>query len=352
MIQDIDLSKIKIQSQRTGKYRIGEVINLIASVLVSENAVKWYYYAERTASQNTIEDIFLSYFEENYYENCYSGLRKDTVDWLMKERTEWSDWNLRVENLWLAVGFEKKFGSRIDKDIEVLFRKRRGLIYVDEFGDEITDRWDNELNLFVSNKLSDKIWRYAYDNRETIENFLFNFDGRSKSYDEFLLGLSSYDYKVLAMMKGRMEEKEKEDSCFPKDEPLYPNTNDSDVFNQPALLVMSGHDYERYLALRVNNETTFHAEVTRGSGDQGADLIVRGIGLSAVIQTKLYNEKVGNKAIQEAFSARQFYGTGLAIVVANSGFTKSAWSLAERTGVLALHEEKFIQLMKVMGNST
>lgn len=353
MAQHIDLSKIKNETQRTGKYRTEEIISLIASVLARENAVKWYYFAERTANEGSIEDVFISYFEEKNYDKLYPGMSKDNIDWLEKESTEWSDWALTVESLWLAVGFEKRVGNRIDKDIEVLARKKEGLIYVDEFGDEITDAWEEEIGLYVSNKLASKIWGYAYDNRETIESFLFNFDGGGGSYDEFLLDLTKFDYKIMDMLKGRMEEKEKEkeDFCSLEDEPLYLNTNNSDVFNQPALPVMSGHDYEHYLALRVNNETNFHAEVTRGSGDQGADLIVRGIGLSAVIQAKLYNGKVGNKAIQEAFSARQFYGTGLAIVVANSGFTKSASSLSERTGVLVLHEEKFIQLMKVIGSS-
>lgn len=349
MSQVFDYAKIEIEAQQNSNYRAREIIELFASVLIKENALKWFYYTERKALQESVEEIFISYFEEKNYKEIYSGLNQDDIDRLVNERTEWSDWGLRVENLWLAVGFENTVKNRIDKDIDVLTRKKRELIYVDEFGDEISYLWEEELEQYVENKLSSEVWGYVWKNKEAVQEFLFNFKGYDGSFDDFLQGISRCGYKIRDIVEGKMAENE--GLCELESEltngTIVNNIEESD---QPNLLVMSGRDFEHYLAFRINNETTFNAKVTRGSGDQGADLIVRGIGLSAVIQTKLYNAKVGNKAIQEAFSARRFYGTGLAFVVTNAGFTKSALELAEKTGVLALNEKTFIEFLQAMGS--
>src|SRR5690606_22094567 len=108
----------------------------------------------------------------------------------------------------------------------------------------------------------------------------------------------------------------------------------------------SGHEYEYHLLGRLQNETTVNAEVTSGSGDQGADLLVYFEGETYVVQAKHYSSPVGNKAVQEAFSALTYYNANHAIVVANSGFTKSANELALRTGVECLDEAQFVSMFK------
>ena len=63
-------------------------------------------------------------------------------------------------------------------------------------------------------------------------------------------------------------------------------------------------------------------------------------GQQAVIQCKLYQSPVGNKAVQEAFAAMSHYSTDLAAVTTSSGFTPSAQRLSATTGViLVLHSE-------------
>lgn len=78
-------------------------------------------------------------------------------------------------------------------------------------------------------------------------------------------------------------------------------------------------------------------QLTKGSGDQGADVICRKGDISIVLQCKLYSSPIGNKAVQEAFAARSYYDLGHAAVVSNQGYTKSAKALAAMTGVLLLH---------------
>ncbi|SHJ98440.1 Restriction endonuclease [Roseomonas rosea] len=77
--------------------------------------------------------------------------------------------------------------------------------------------------------------------------------------------------------------------------------------------------------------------VGRGSGDQGVDVLARKGKRSVVLQCKLYNRPVGNKAVQEALAGRGYAGADGAAVVSNAPYTAAAHALAARVGVLLLH---------------
>ncbi len=97
---------------------------------------------------------------------------------------------------------------------------------------------------------------------------------------------------------------------------------------------MTGLEYEQYVAGRLRKEKYRHVEVTRGSGDFGADILaVDPWGNSISIQCKYYQGKVGVHAVQEIVAARQYYATERAMVITNSTFTPAAVRLAEQTGV-------------------
>jgi hypothetical protein len=80
----------------------------------------------------------------------------------------------------------------------------------------------------------------------------------------------------------------------------------------------------------------FQVSQVGASGDQGADIIAELNGISFAIQCKQYSSAVGNAAVQQALSAKSFYGTDYAVVCAPNGFTKSAKSLASSAGVILL----------------
>ena len=68
------------------------------------------------------------------------------------------------------------------------------------------------------------------------------------------------------------------------------------------------------------------AETTKGSGDQGVDVLAERAGVRVVLQRKRYNKSVGNKADQEAFAAKTFAKAQYAAVSqqsVHSGCTKS-----------------------------
>ncbi len=102
---------------------------------------------------------------------------------------------------------------------------------------------------------------------------------------------------------------------------------------------MSPYDYEYYCASLLK-ENGWIAETTRGSGDQGVDVIASKNNYRIVLQCKKYSSPVGNKAVQEAFSAKSHIGADYAIVVTNHTYTKSAKELASTTGVILLHHDE------------
>jgi hypothetical protein len=95
---------------------------------------------------------------------------------------------------------------------------------------------------------------------------------------------------------------------------------------------LSGEEFETLVA-KLLRERGYEVLGTPRSGDQGADLIAKRGGKTIIIQAKCYAAPVGNKAVQEAASARIFYRGDEAWVVTNSTFTPSAKALARKAGV-------------------
>ncbi|MFG3593077.1 restriction endonuclease [Bradyrhizobium sp. RDI18] len=106
-------------------------------------------------------------------------------------------------------------------------------------------------------------------------------------------------------------------------------------------------DFERWCAEQLSAQE-WDARTTKGSGDQGADVIAEREGFRVVLQCKLYSKAVGNKAVQEAYAAMQFEGADLACVVTNAAYTKAARALAGQTGVLLLHRDDLLDFDEVL----
>lgn len=186
----------------------------------------------------------------------------------------------------------------IQDDIEVLVRKRRQLVYVDDYGDECFDRWEREVNRYIDKRFMDP-------SDEPIEG------------DE----LRRLEYAT----------------AVEKSVQAYSNTHpnklpDLDEVTDPL-------EYERQVAHTLD-KLGWEARTTVATGDQGADIIASKDGIRLVIQCKLYSQPIGNSAVQEAFAAKQHQKADLAAVVTNTGFTKSARQLANTTGVFLLHHEE------------
>lgn len=95
---------------------------------------------------------------------------------------------------------------------------------------------------------------------------------------------------------------------------------------------MEGLDFERVLS-EIFERLGYEAEVTQGSGDQGADLIIRKNGEKTVVQAKRYSDNVSNSAIQEVVASKEHYNAEKGMVVTTSDFTSSAESLARSNDI-------------------
>ncbi|MBU9721347.1 MULTISPECIES: restriction endonuclease [Bacillaceae] len=91
---------------------------------------------------------------------------------------------------------------------------------------------------------------------------------------------------------------------------------------------MDGLEFEHFLK-PLFEAKGFHAKVTQGSGDFGADLKLTKQGRTTVVQAKRYSNSIGVSAIQQVVSAKAVYKAQDAIVVTNQFYTPAAKKLAK-----------------------
>ncbi len=97
---------------------------------------------------------------------------------------------------------------------------------------------------------------------------------------------------------------------------------------------MSGTEFEEYAAEILHRNGIEVLELTKGSGDFGADIIVVLEGERTAVQCKRYSRPIGVKAVQEAAASMSYYKCTRAAVITNSTFTKAAIELAAESGVV------------------
>jgi restriction system protein len=95
----------------------------------------------------------------------------------------------------------------------------------------------------------------------------------------------------------------------------------------------SGREFERWLG-EFFETMGFNVERTPYSGDFGADLIADWNGFRTAVQAKSGHFNAGVRAVQEAATAKTYYGCERAMVVTNQYFTSAAIVLADRVGVV------------------
>ena len=114
----------------------------------------------------------------------------------------------------------------------------------------------------------------------------------------------------------------------------------------PAYDTMEGHDFEYYCADLLRKDGFSNVEVTRGSGDQGIDILAEKSGIRYGIQCKCYSNNIGNSAVQQAFAGKTFYHCHIAAVLTNRYFTRSAKQLAEQNQVLLWDRDELKRLVQ------
>ncbi|WP_244933537.1 restriction endonuclease [Neobacillus mesonae] len=114
---------------------------------------------------------------------------------------------------------------------------------------------------------------------------------------------------------------------------------------------MSGTTFEDYLAT-ILKAKGYRVQQTPISGDYGADLILSTNGKKIAVQAKRYSDKVGIQAVQEIFSAKNYYGVDECWVITNSYFTAPAINLADSNDVKLIDRDQLVDWMLEEKNRT
>ena len=97
---------------------------------------------------------------------------------------------------------------------------------------------------------------------------------------------------------------------------------------------LEGHEFEYYCAELLKKKGFIDVEVTKGSGDYGADILAEKDGITYAIQCKCYTAPIGVKAIQEAYAGRDYYDRMVGAVLTNQYFTAPAVEAAKKLKIL------------------
>jgi hypothetical protein len=115
--------------------------------------------------------------------------------------------------------------------------------------------------------------------------------------------------------------------------PVYQSTSRK-AFSMKNIDGMDGHDFEYVCADILRAKGFQNVTVTRGSGDQGVDVIAEQSGIKYAVQCKRFSGSVGNKAVQEVHFGKTYYHCHVAIVMTNNYFTKSAKDAASESNTI------------------
>lgn len=107
---------------------------------------------------------------------------------------------------------------------------------------------------------------------------------------------------------------------------------------------LTGIEFEHFVG-KLLEKMGYKVEVTKASGDQGADLIIKKDTLITVVQAKCYSGKVSNTAVQEITGAIKHYKADAGMVITNSTFTKSANELADSNSIRLIDRNRLTELI-------
>lgn len=186
--------------------------------------------------------------------------------------------------------------NEVEAHLDTLARKRSQYLRPDEYNRVITQKWKKEVAYFLDSVIVPKLS-----------------PGQIRELEKHWADVATelVEARVRQENLRRLENSEFDDS-------------------------MSPAEFERFCA-RELERSDWDARVTKGSGDQGADVIAEKGNWRIVLQCKKYSGSVGNKAVQEVEAARRYEQADAAFVVSNAPYTPSAQELAKSTGTHLIH---------------
>ena len=223
--------------------------------------------------------------------------------------------------------------SRLTKDIEFEFSKEAfyGLVAT----------WAVE---HLKNKIRNDFDNISLENDEIVSRYITLF-GHDEDYADIVGSTLQLEYNLRMKLKEKFDELRTE-----KKDTFLDDILKSGKYNRKQIIIsdlddMDGIEFENFLAV-LFKKMGYKAEVTKGSGDQGVDLIVENLHDRYAVQAKRYSDKVSNTAIQEAYAGMSYYNCSKSMVVTTNYFTKGAIELAQKNHVELIDRNKLDELLK------
>jgi len=199
-----------------------------------------------------------------------------------------------------------KVNGIVSRHIEALTRRRAQLVQPDAYGKPQLERWQKEIDYFIQQQVMPSL---------------------TPAYAK-------------ALQRNRLSVHESiEQQVIAASAITTPFTEFSDSFT-PA-------EFEVFCAQSLR-ESGWDARVTKGSRDQGVDVIATRGTIRVVLQCKLYTGPVGNKAVQEVSAGRAHENAHFGVVVSNSRYTASAVALAKTNRIVLLHHRDLSRLHGIL----
>ena len=239
--------------------------------------------------------------------------------------------------------------------------------FVNALKEKISSEWDNTetLNLavyfiirynFIKYKSDYYKLNYGFDNLADLCKYSFdtqeNLDGIVRLFTYYWILQNdinqpiTFTYEKMSSNSKNIylhieQEKDKE-TYFSSTIENSPQLNNNDLSLIEKIDQMDGRSFEMFIA-NLFESRGYKTTLTKTSGDYGIDVIIENDFLKIGIQTKCYTQKVGNFAIQEAFTGLKHYKLDKAMVITNNYFTSAAIQLAKENNVILWDRNKLIQ---------
>ncbi|WP_160309805.1 restriction endonuclease [Chromobacterium subtsugae] len=264
----------------------------LARSLVSKSYID-KYGVEHVQNWDAEVNYFLSVVVEEKMGRFYYRLEKKYINEIIKDTAILA----LAEAKEIPKNIVDEINYLIEKNKKVLENKYRKLVYFDEYGNLVYEKFSLGLDEFVE--------RTILSNSD-----IHNFITERKC-------LSLIDIKNLSIE-------------------TVVKVIDLNSNQEEDLSEMSGEDFEDYCA-RILIKNGWDARVTKKTGDQGVDIIARFESVMVVFQCKKYSQPVGNKAVQEVSAGKLHEQADFAAVVSNAAYTNAARELARTNNVFLLH---------------
>ena len=236
--------------------------------------------------------------------------------------------------------FIEEIKKTIEKNKFNLLEERKRLKSIDAYGNENLKRWFGKPPI-NKKEIKFDLSQNGYGFKEGIPYFWFR--EILKSFESIDIFFSKWEHYIRINPIIRDEILGKDRKLQFEDWYLFI----ASMVEKSCINLIDEYKYENNLnnqkgiafenqCMKILISKGWRVEETPKSGDQGIDLIASIEKYRLCIQCKDHKKPIGNKAVQEVSAGKKYWNGTHAILVSQSGYTKSAYKLAAANNVLLI----------------